>query len=213
LRQCYVGQWKRSSFCRHPELQNYTYKSTSGVHGIALDSTDSFIYSTDDSANTLWTHKVNISTGEVTLVSSISGPVTSADPRHMATQPKGQYLYTILQSANQLAQYTIDQTTSIPSFENVTYSLIPADTLPRSPNTKTTLLSTTLGSTSSDYWSDRVALSYGNNYLWATSCARSANNAGYISAFSLAAEGNIIAQIFLNATTSNGETANSVAPG
>jgi carboxy-cis,cis-muconate cyclase len=68
------------------------------------------------------------------------------------------------------------------------------------------------GSSNSDYWSDEVALSYSGNYLWATSRARSTNSTGYISAFSLAANGNITAQLFLNATTSSGGTANSVAP-
>ena len=93
---------------------------------MALDRTNSFIYSADDSANMLWTHKVDNTTGELTLVSSISGPVTGADPRHVAVHPEGQYLYVILEGANQVAQYIIDQTTGIPSFENVTYPLIPS---------------------------------------------------------------------------------------
>ena len=175
-------------------IQNYTYKSTSGVHGMALDSTNSFIYSADDSANTLWTHKVDNTTGELTLVSSISGPVTGADPRHVAVHPEGQYLYVILEGANQVAQYAIDQSTGIPSFHNITYSLIPS------------------GSSNSNYWSDEVALSFSNNYLWATSRARTTTNTGYISAFSLALNGSITAQLFLEATTSSGGTANSVAP-
>jgi carboxy-cis,cis-muconate cyclase len=175
-------------------IQNYTYKSTSGVHGLALDSTNSFIYSADDSANTLWTHKVDNTTGELTLVSSISGPVSGADPRHVAVHPKGQYLYVIFEGANELAQYTIDKSTGIPSFENVTYPLIPS------------------GSSNSDYWSDEVAFSFSNNYVWATSRASATTNTGYISAFSLASNGSITAQLFLEATTSSGGTANSVAP-
>jgi carboxy-cis,cis-muconate cyclase len=106
-------------------IQNYTYKSTSGVHGMALDSTNSFLYSADDTGNALWTHSVNNATGKVTLVSSITGPVTGADPRHVTVHPEGQYLYVILEGANELAQYTIDAT-GIPSFENVTYPLIPS---------------------------------------------------------------------------------------
>ncbi|TVY59276.1 Carboxy-cis,cis-muconate cyclase, partial [Lachnellula cervina] len=175
-------------------IQNYTYKSTSGVHGMALDSKNSFIYSADDSANTLWTHKVNSTTGELTLVGSVSGPVTGADPRHLAVHPEGQYLYVILEGANELAQYSIDQSTGIPSFENVTYPLIPSN------------------ASNADYWSDEVALSFSNNYLWATSRARSTNSTGYISAFSVASNGSIISQLFLEPTTSSGGTANSVAP-
>jgi carboxy-cis,cis-muconate cyclase len=175
-------------------IQNYTYKSASGVHGMAMNEKNSFIYSADDSANTLWTHSVDSITGRLTYVSSIAGPVTGADPRHVAVHPEGQYLYVILEGANELAQYTIDQATGIPSFENVTYSLIPSDV------------------SSSSYWSDEVALSFSNNYLWATSRARNTNHTGYISTFSLATNGSIESQLFLNATTTSGGTANSVAP-
>ena len=139
-------------------------------------------------------HKVDNVTGELTLVSSISGPVTGSDPRHVTVHPAGQYLYVVLEGANEVAQYTVDQNTGIPLFENVTYSLIPTS------------------ATSSDYWSDEVALSFSNNCLWATSRAHSTINTGYISAFSLASNGSIEAQLFLEATTSSGGAANSVAP-
>jgi carboxy-cis,cis-muconate cyclase len=109
-------------------VQNYNYKSTSGVHGMALDSTNSFIYSADDTGNTLWTHSVNKTTGEVTLVDSVDGPVTGADPRHVTVHPEGQYLYVILEGANELAQYSIDNATGIPYSKNVTYPLIPSGT-------------------------------------------------------------------------------------
>jgi carboxy-cis,cis-muconate cyclase len=46
----------------------------------------------------------------------------------------------------------------------------------------------------------------------ATSHARSANNTGYISAFSLASDETIESPLFLNATISSGVTANSVSP-
>jgi carboxy-cis,cis-muconate cyclase len=47
-------------------IQNYTYASTSGVHGMALNKANTFLYSADDSANTLWTHSVDSTTGELT---------------------------------------------------------------------------------------------------------------------------------------------------
>jgi carboxy-cis,cis-muconate cyclase len=192
-------------------IQNYTYKSTSAVHGMAFDSTNSFLYSADDTGNILWTHSVNNSTGELTLVSSIVGPVTGADPRHVTVHPADQYLYVILEGANALAQYSIDNGTGIPSFENVTYPLIPSGKIPLHANNPKAKSSTT-GSTSSSYWSDEVALSFSNNYLWATSRSRSTNAAGYISVFSLSSSGAITSQLFQDETTSSGGAANSVAP-
>lgn len=113
-------------------IQNYTYKSTSAVHGMAMNSANSILYSADDSGNTLWTHSVDNTTGELTYVASLAGPATGADPRHVAVHPEGQYLYVILEGANELAQYSIDQSTGIPSFQNVTYPLIPSGTSPPS---------------------------------------------------------------------------------
>ncbi|KAF8866949.1 carboxy-cis,cis-muconate cyclase [Acephala macrosclerotiorum] len=175
-------------------IQNYTYKSTSGVHGMAMNTANSFLYSADDTGNTLWTHSVDNTTGELTYVSSLAGPTTGADPRHVTVHPEGQYLYVILEGANELAQYTIDQSTGIPYFQNVTFPLIPS------------------GEANADYWSDEVALSYSNTYLWATSRSRSTNTTGYISAFSLSTNGSISSQLFLTPTTNSGGTANSVAP-
>lgn len=106
--------------------QNYTYASSSGVHGMALNPANTFLYSSDDTGNALWTHSVDQTTGELTYVTSVSGPVTGSDPRHVAVHPSGEYLYVILEGANELAQYSIDNATGIPSFENVTYPLIPS---------------------------------------------------------------------------------------
>lgn len=175
-------------------IQNYTYATSSGVHGMAFGPNDTYLYSADDTDNSLWTHSIDATTGELTLVSQISGPVSGADPRHIAVHPIGLYAYVILEGANELAVYSIDQTNHTLAFTNITYPLIPST------------------AETSDYWSDEVAISYSTNYLWATSRGRSTGTDGYISAFTLSADGAIEKQLFLNATTSSGGTANSVAP-
>lgn len=175
-------------------IQNYTYATSSGVHGMALNPANTYLYSADDTDNSLWTHSVDATTGELTLVSQISGPVSGADPRHIAIHPKGLYAYVILEGANELAVYSIDQTTHTLAFTNITYPLIPSTV------------------NSSSYWSDEVAISYSTNYLWATSRSHTTDAVGYISAFTLSDEGVIGKQLFLNETTTSGGTSNSVAP-
>lgn len=110
-------------------LQNYTYLSTSGVHGVAMNKESTFLYSADDAANSLWTHSVDPSTGAVTQVDVKTGPSEKSDPRHVTVHPGGKFLYVLLEGSNEVAQYNIDQATGIPSFENVTYPLIPASEL------------------------------------------------------------------------------------
>ncbi|RMZ90816.1 hypothetical protein DV736_g1953, partial [Chaetothyriales sp. CBS 134916] len=177
-------------------VQNYTYLTTSGVHGLAFSRNQSYLYSADDSANSLWTHSIDPTTGELTYVSRIAGAESGADPRHATLSPSGKYLYVIYEGTNELAVYALDSDTGIPTFTNVTYPLIPQDS----------------SLSNSSYWSDEVALSASKKYLWATSRARSSNNTGYISAFSLESSGAIKKQLFLVPTTASGGAANSVAP-
>ncbi|KAM0811513.1 putative Carboxy-cis,cis-muconate cyclase [Seiridium cardinale] len=175
-------------------IQNYTYFSSSAVHGTAFSPDSKFLYSADDSGNTLWTHSIDQETGEVTLVANLTAPSSGADPRHAAVHPNGTHIYVVLEGSSQVAQYSIDADTGIPSFDNVTYPLLVS------------------GEDTADYWADEVALSFSNGYLWATNRGRDTNTTGYISAFTLDEDGAILEQKFLLPTTSSGGAANSVAP-
>ncbi|KAF2471767.1 carboxy-cis,cis-muconate cyclase [Lindgomyces ingoldianus] len=174
-------------------IQNLTYLSTSGVHGMALNAENTFIYSADDSANSIWTHAVDPTSGELEFVSRLGGPSTGSDPRHVAIHPNGKYLYVLLEGSSQVALYSIDPSSGIPSYTNITYPLIPSSAL------------------ASDYWADEVMLSASSKYLWATNRGRSNTTLGYISAFLLANDGSISKQLFLTETTNSGGSANAVA--
>lgn len=155
-------------------VQNYTYASDSGVHGTAISPDGKFIYGADDSANTIWTHSIDGTTGEVTYVDDLAGPSTDSGPRHAAVHPNGTYLYIVLEGSNEVAQYSLDQETGLPTMSpNTTWPLTPE------------------GKSDEDYWSDEVAVSVSAQYLWATSRARNDTNTGYISAFKLDESGAI----------------------
>jgi carboxy-cis,cis-muconate cyclase len=181
-------------------IQNYTYFDSSAVHGTAFSPDSRFLYSADDSGNTVWTHSVDRTTGEVSFLANLTAPSSKAHPRHVAVHPNGKYLYVILEGSSQLGQYLVDENTGVPSFTNVTYPLLET------------------GQDVSAFWADEVALSFSNSYLWATNrvevdaSAALANGTGYISVFSLDDSGTILSQNFLIPTTSGGGTSNSVAP-
>lgn len=178
-------------------IQNYTYDTDSAVHGTAISPGSKFLFSADDAGNQLWSQSIDSTNGgEVTFVSKLAGPSEGADPRHVAVHPNGTYIYVLLEGSSQVAQYTYDATTGVPTFSNVTYSLLP---LSVSANT-------------SLYWADEVALSASGRYLWATNRGRSAGTLGYISAFTLEDNGAIAEQNFLVETTNSGGAANAVAP-
>ena len=69
--------------------QDYIYSTSSGVHGLALSLDQQFLYSADDSGNTVWTHRINQTTGPLTYFAKLSGPVMGAVPRHVAVHPSG----------------------------------------------------------------------------------------------------------------------------
>ncbi|KUI57331.1 Carboxy-cis,cis-muconate cyclase [Cytospora mali] len=174
-------------------LQNISYYSGSGVHGMALDPAGDYIYAADDSGNAIWTYSIDNSTGLLTFVSAISAPTTGAAPRHAAVHPGGKYIYVILEESNELAQYKIDPSTHIPDFTNVTYSLL-------NP-----------GQDSSTFWSDDAAVTPDGRILWATSRSRDDTANGTISAYSLSPDGAIESRIFLTNTTTTGGTANALS--
>ncbi|KAH8659765.1 carboxy-cis,cis-muconate cyclase [Xylariales sp. PMI_506] len=174
-------------------LQNYTYFESSSVHGTALSPNSRFLYSADDGGNTLWTHGIDSTTGELSFVANLSAPAVGDNPRHVTVHPDGGYLYVIFEEASQVAQYTIDTETGVPSYDSA-YSLLPTD------------------QSASEYWADEVALSFSKSYLWATNRGRTTNTTGFISAFSLDDSGRIMTQNFLLPTSSSGGAANSVAP-
>ncbi|KAK2604136.1 hypothetical protein N8I77_007091 [Diaporthe amygdali] len=176
-------------------IQNYTYfVNKSGVHGAALSPDSRYLYSADDTGNTLWTHAVDPATGEVAVLANLTGPTPGSDPRHVVVHPKGHYLYVILEGASQLAQYTIDRETGLPAYEDAYSLLLSAQQDPV------------------HYWADEVALSASNKYLWASNRGRSTNITGYVSVFSLDERGAIVKQNFLEPTSSSGGFSNILSP-
>lgn len=176
-------------------VQNYTYfADVSGVHGVALSPDSQYLYSADDTGNTLWTHEVDRASGMVKELANLTGPLPGSDPRHVVVHPKGQYLYVILEGSSQLAQYTIEPRTGLPIYIDAYSLLFSAQQDP------------------ADYWADEVALSFSSQYLWATNRARSANSTGYVSVFTLDERGAIVKQNLLVPTSSSGGISNILTP-
>lgn len=181
----------------HTVLQNYTYTpNISGVHGAALSPDSRYLYSADDTGNTLWTHAVDSVTGKVTYLSNLPGPTPGSDPRHVVVHPSGHYLYVILEGSSQLAQYAIDPDTRLPAQDGVLYPLL-------------------ISAQQQDpvqYWADEVALSASTRYLWASNRGRHTNTTGYVSVFSLDGRGAIVRQNLILPTSSSGGFSNILSP-
>jgi carboxy-cis,cis-muconate cyclase len=176
-------------------IQNYEYSPETGIHGMVFDPTETYLYSADLRGNSIWTHKKDKETGQLTLVNRLRAPAPGDHPRWVALHPSGKYLYVLMEAGNRLAVYVIDEQSHIPTFTQLTYPLIP----PGIPNPKM-------------YRSDVCTLSHSGRYLYATSRANAAHLTGYIAAFKLGPAGNVERQICLNPTPTSGGHSNAVSP-
>lgn len=106
-------------------IQDYEYEEIAGVHGMAFDPTESYLYSADMGANKLWTHKKDPESGKVELAGSIEAPGPGDHPRWVDVHKSGKHLYLLMEAGNRLAEYRIDPQTHLPEFTGKLFSLFP----------------------------------------------------------------------------------------
>lgn len=182
-------------------LDSWPYTNTSGVHGLALSpsnhSDKQLLYAADLNADTLWTHAINLTTGHATEIARYKLPYEGMHPRHIAAHPSGKYLYAVMEADNSLTQFTLNPTTGAVETDTLRYMLIPIDA------------DTNL------FWSAEVMLSPSGRYLWATARVLDTHAVdewnggngkssltGYMTAFLLDDEGQVVRRMFRVATTS-----------
>ncbi|KAI0383369.1 Lactonase, 7-bladed beta-propeller-domain-containing protein [Hypomontagnella monticulosa] len=172
-------------------IQSYQYADGSAIHGTAFSPDAKIFYSADTTNNSLWMHKVN-DDGTLTYISQENWPAAKADPRHVVVHPNGGYVYVVMEGSSKVV--------SALSMNNELYPTQQAFSLIRSSDK------------AEDFWSDEVALSATNKYLWASNRAHDINRKGYISVINIEPDGKLSGQDFLTETTSSGGFANAVSP-
>ncbi|KAK8030178.1 putative carboxy-cis-cis-muconate cyclase [Apiospora rasikravindrae] len=190
-------------------IQSWRYDSRSnssgGIHGLALDPEGMALYSADLEGDAVWAHIISPDgTGRVVgLRGRYDLPEKGMHPRHLVVHPNGRVLYVVMEAANVVAAYRLDETTRLPVAEISRHSLLPE------------------GAVVGEYWSAEVMLSEGGNpkYLWATARAWTRNDtiaphAGFISVFGLDEEGGgeIRGELFRVPTTTLNGGANAISP-
>ncbi|KAK4150802.1 Lactonase, 7-bladed beta-propeller-domain-containing protein [Chaetomidium leptoderma] len=178
---------------------SWSYVNTSGVHGLALSPNDrkdgrQLLYSADLSGDLLWTHAINKKTGKVKPVDRFPMSASGMHPRHLVAHPNGQRLYTVMEGDNSVTQSELDPETGAVTKETIRHMLIPID------------------ANTTEYWSAEVMLSPSSRYLWATARTRLNSTTGFVSAFLLSEDGQIVKKLFRVPTTTLGGIANAISP-
>lgn len=169
-------------------VQNYTYdNSDSSLHGIGFHPNGDFLYTADKGASSVWTHKIDRTTGEVSLVgnSSYEGGI-----RHVNAHPSGEYAYAMTEDSSSVVLLTIDNSTGVANVvgDAGVYGIVPANA-------------------SGTHRGETARLSATGAVLYATTRVNYSDTAstdGYLSAFTLDAAGDIVSQDFITATTTGG---------
>ncbi|KAI2602402.1 Lactonase, 7-bladed beta-propeller-domain-containing protein [Hypoxylon sp. NC1633] len=175
-------------------IQNFEYADGSAVHGVSFSPDSKYLFSADDGGNSVWVHNIEASIGTLAFASRLEMPWEKADPRHVVTHPKGQYVYTVLEGSSQVVQLLFSSELGKLYLMNETWPLIKD------------------GDVASDFWADEVALSATGKYLYASNRAHDPTRKGYISAMAVDDDGFLSAQHFLTETTNSGGFANAVSP-
>ncbi|EME79933.1 uncharacterized protein MYCFIDRAFT_80983 [Pseudocercospora fijiensis CIRAD86] len=178
-------------------IQNAPLDENSAIHGMVFDSEEEYLYSADMWANKIWCHKKNPQTGTLSLIGSTPAPSPNDHPRWVEISPSNAYLYVLMESGNRLCIYIIDEKTHLPVYTRTSYPLIPPEMSNLFPKM---------------FRSDVVFKSQSGQYLFATSRSNSPKLTGYISAFQLGKEGQVLRQICLNPTPTSGGHSNAVSP-
>lgn len=170
-------------------VQNYTYPGTlagtSSLHGIAFHPAGGFVYTADMGGRAVWTHAIDPTTGEVTLVANAS---YSAEPRHVTTHPSGKYAYAMTEDTSEVLQLPIDNSTGAATFAGDTWSILPSNA-------------------SGTHRGETVRVSASGTVLYASTrinASDSASVGGYVSGFTLDTEGAVVSQDFIVETTTGG---------
>ncbi|ORY15351.1 hypothetical protein BCR34DRAFT_435217, partial [Clohesyomyces aquaticus] len=186
----------------------YTYGNSSSIHGLVLHPNAFFLYAADLGGDALWTNALSPN-GSITGFRRKDTTTDGKHPRHLAVHPNGKWLYAVFKASNSISAYPIADTLDWSLKDtSMRYSLIPglSDSDYASPT------SSPLPSLDDRYWSAEITVSPSGRILWGTARAQANTGiAGYISAFLLSPEGDIIERLFIVPTKTIGGIANSVS--
>lgn len=184
------------------------YTNTSGIHGLALRPglNKQFVYAADTHADVIWTHAV-LDGGRLSVPTPKNVSWDGKAPRHLAAHPNGKWLYAVFEAGNSVSAYPVSNFTTDGRLGNTTtrFSLIP------STNQKTSTLDPS-PPLDERWWGAEITISPSGRLLWATTRAKNgSDDTGFISAFLLSPDGEIIERLFAEPTTTKAGVANSVS--
>ncbi|KAJ7161093.1 3-carboxy-cis cis-mucoante lactonizing enzyme [Mycena filopes] len=181
------------------KIQGLEFANGSTLHGFATTPDLEYMYVTNLGLNTIHSFALDLADGTVGALGNYTPSELGAGPRHGAITPSGDYLYVIDEEGLRVDQFAIDPARGSLAYTNLSLAVTPFGLTPAN---------------ASLYWGDEIVISVDGKTLYASTRSRGADFPGYISGWSLAADGSLGATLFTLATPEAGGTSNilSVSP-
>ncbi|KAJ6580217.1 3-carboxy-cis cis-mucoante lactonizing enzyme [Mycena sp. CBHHK59/15] len=181
------------------KIQALEFAEGSTLHGFATTPDLKYMYLTNLGLNTIHSYSLNLANGSVTALGDSTPSELGAGPRHAAITSNGGYFYLIDEEGLRVDQFTIDHASGSLDYTNVSLAVTPFGLTPAN---------------ASLYWGDEIVISSDSLTLYASTRSRDAAFPGYISGWSLNADGSIKNTLFVLPTPEAGGTSNilSVSP-
>ncbi|KAJ7750895.1 3-carboxy-cis cis-mucoante lactonizing enzyme [Mycena metata] len=181
------------------KIQAIEFSNSSTLHGFTTTPDLKYMYITNLGANTIHSFSLNLVNGTVGLLGNFTPSELGAGPRHGAITQNGEYLYVIDEEGLRVDQFTVDPLNGSLDYTNLSLAVTPFGLTPTN---------------ASLYWGDEIVISSDGKTLFASTRSRPADFPGYISGWSLNANGSIGDTLFTLATPEAGGTSNilSVSP-
>ncbi|KAJ7827857.1 3-carboxy-cis cis-mucoante lactonizing enzyme [Mycena olivaceomarginata] len=173
------------------KIQVLEFANGSTLHGFSTTPDLKYMYLTNLGLNTIHSYALNLANGSVTALGDFSPSELAAGPRHAAITANGAYLYLIDEEGLRVDQFTIDAAAGALHYTNTSLAVTPFGLTPAN---------------ASLYWGDEIVISSDGLTLYASTRSRGADFPGYISAWSLAADGSLADTLFTVPTPEAGGT-------
>jgi carboxy-cis,cis-muconate cyclase len=181
------------------KIQPLVFANGSTLHGFSTTPDLKYMYITNLGLNTIHSYSLNLGNGSLTPVGNFTPSELGAGPRHSAVTASGTYIYVIDEEGLRVDQFTLDPADGALHYTNTSLAVTPFGLTPAN---------------STLYWGDEIVISSDGDTLYASTRSKVEGFPGYISAWSLAADGSLAATLFTVPTPAGGGTSNilSVSP-
>ncbi|EXJ83664.1 hypothetical protein A1O1_07288 [Capronia coronata CBS 617.96] len=163
-----------------------------GAHSADLSPSGRALYVADIGRNCIWTYKVSLTDGTLTLGEKHISPRPNDGPRHVWPHPTGKYVYCVQEHTSIVDVFSTRDADGVYLTHEQAVRIIPADQHER------------------EFWADEVRTSFSNGdapkYLYASTRGLEPGKKGYVAVYKLTSDGRVDTSVSASTASSTTQT-------